>query len=131
MRPGDSAVLYSTAYEIHNIRDAKYPPTMKCAGSIFKNCLFADLPEAVQSQIPEKLVKGGKVPAAWFLEQVNAKGIRKGDIQVAAYHANLIYNDGNGKAADLVSVISDLQERVQQRFGFHLETEVQFIGFET
>lgn len=130
LNPGDSALLYSTAFEIHNIRDAKYPPTMKCAGSIFKNCLFAALPLTVQSQVPIKLVKGGKVPSAWFLEQVDAKGIRKGDIQVAPYHANLIYNDGHGKASDLVAIISDLQSRVHSRFGFDLETEVQFIGFD-
>lgn len=131
LRPGDAALLYSSAFEIRNIRDAKYPPTMKCAGSIFKNCMFAALPAGVQAQIPEKLVRGGKVPSAWFLEQVGAKGIRRGDIQVANYHANLIYNDGHGRASDLVAVVSDLQSRVLDRFGFSLETEVQFVGFET
>jgi UDP-N-acetylmuramate dehydrogenase len=130
LRPGDSALLYSSAFEIRNIRDAKYPPTMKCAGSIFKNCMYGALPPAVQSQVPEKLIKGGKVPSAWFLEQVGAKGIRKGDIQVAPYHANLIYNDGNGRASDLVAIISDLKARVLDRFRFNLETEVQFVGFE-
>jgi UDP-N-acetylmuramate dehydrogenase len=130
LRPGDAAHLYSSAFEIRNIRDAKYPPTMKCAGSIFKNCMFAGLPASVQAQVPEKLVKGGKVPSAWFLEQVGAKGIRKGDIQVAAYHANLIYNDGHGTASDLVAIITDLRARVAGRFGFSLETEVQFIGFD-
>ncbi len=128
--PGEVTALYSTAFEIRNIRDTKYPPTMKCAGSIFKNCLFEALPPAVQAQIPAKIVKGGKVPSAWFLEQVGAKGIRKGDIQVAAYHANLIYNDGHGTASDLVAIISDLQARVRSRFDFDLETEVQFIGLE-
>jgi UDP-N-acetylmuramate dehydrogenase len=130
LRPGDSAILFGSAFEIRNIRDAKYPPTMKCAGSIFKNCMYLALPAAVQSQVPEKLVKGGKVPSAWFLEQVGAKGIRKGDIQVAAYHANLIYNDGRGRASDLVAIITDLKSRVIDRFGFSLETEVQFVGFE-
>ena len=126
---GDPAELAKTAAGIRTIRDAKYPPTMKCAGSIFKNLLLAQLPANVQRQIPANLVRDGKVPSAWFLEQVDAKGMRAGDIQVATYHANLIYNDGHGTSADLVAVIQDLKKRVRDRFGFDLEEEVQYVGF--
>ncbi len=126
----DPATLKKTADDIRAIRDEKYPPSMKCAGSIFKNCFFSQLPTPVQAQIPPKLVREGKVPSAWFLEQVGAKGIRRGDIQVATYHANLIYNDGAGTAEDLVTVIRQLKHMVHDRFGFYLEEEVQYIGFE-
>jgi UDP-N-acetylmuramate dehydrogenase len=128
-REGDPAELKKIATDIRTIRDAKYPPTMKCAGSIFKNVFFANLPAAAQSEVPPKLVREGKVPSAWFLEQVDAKGMRRGDIQVAAYHANLIYNDGAGTAADLVIIIEELKRRVRNRFGFDLEEEVQYVGF--
>ena len=127
--PGDRMELRRQADEIRAIRDAKYPPTMKCAGSIFKNCFFRSLPQAVQADVPEKVVRDGKVPSAWFLEQVGAKGIRRGDIQVATYHANLIYNDGRGTARDVVAVISDLKQRIRDRFGFDIEEEVQYVGF--
>jgi UDP-N-acetylmuramate dehydrogenase len=126
---GDRSQLQQQADQIRTIRDDKYPPTMKCAGSIFKNCFFAKLPAAVQAEVPPKVVREGKVPSAWFLDQVGAKGIRRGDIQVATYHANLIYNDGHGTAADLVAVIADLKERIQKRFGFEIEEEVQYVGF--
>jgi UDP-N-acetylmuramate dehydrogenase len=129
-RTGNGPVLARAAEEIRSIRDVKYPPAMKCAGSIFKNCFFTELPKQVQEQVPQKLVREGKVPSAWFLEQVGVKGFRRGDIQVAAYHANLIYNDGAGTAADLVSVIRELKRRVLDRFGFELEEEVQYVGFE-
>jgi UDP-N-acetylmuramate dehydrogenase len=129
-REGDSNELRKTATDIRTIRDAKYPPTMKCAGSIFKNVFYADVPAATQQEIPPAMVRDGKVPSAWFLEQVGAKGIRRGDIQVASYHANLIYNDGNGTAGDLIVIIEDLKKRVRERFGFDLEEEVQFVGFE-
>lgn len=128
--PHDTAELLRTATEIRSIRDAKYPPTMKCAGSIFKNLLLADLPAAVAAELPAKVIREGKVPSAWFLEQTGAKGLRRGDIQVAEYHANLIYNDGAGTAADLVAVIRELKTRVRDRFGFDLEEEVQYVGFE-
>jgi UDP-N-acetylmuramate dehydrogenase len=129
-KEGDPHELQDTATGIRTIRDAKYPPTMKCAGSIFKNVFYADVPSAAQNEIPPSLVRDGKVPSAWFLEQVGAKGFRRGDIQVASYHANLIYNDGQGTAADLVVIIEDLKTRVRERFGFDLEEEVQFVGFE-
>lgn len=128
---GDEAELTEKATGIRAIRDAKYPPTMKCAGSIFKNLLFAELSPAVQAQIPPPLIREGKVPSAWFLEQAGVKGLRRGDIQVATYHANLVYNDGAGTASDLVWVIGELKRRVRERFGFDLEEEVQYAGFES
>jgi UDP-N-acetylmuramate dehydrogenase len=128
---GEARDLQQAADEIRAVRDAKYPPTMKCAGSIFKNLILADLPPHVQTRIPAKVVREGKVPSAWFLEQAEAKGLRRGDIQVATYHANLIYNDGHGTAADLVWVISELKRRVREKFGFEIEEEVQYVGFGT
>jgi UDP-N-acetylmuramate dehydrogenase len=127
---GEPATLKDHANEIRTIRDTKYPPTMKCAGSIFKNCLFRNLPSHVQAQVPAGMVREGKVPSAWFLEQVGAKGMRRGDIQIADYHANLIYNDGKGTARDLVYLIANLKARVKETFGFEIEEEVQYLGFD-
>jgi UDP-N-acetylmuramate dehydrogenase len=130
MEAGDAAALRETADKILDIRNRKYPPTMKCAGSIFKNFLLADLPPHVSNEIPAKVIIEGKVPSAWFLEQVGAKGMREGDIQVADYHANLIYNAGSGTARDLMSIISELKERVERQWGIPLEEEVQYVGFD-
>lgn len=129
MEPGDSKVLRETADSILAIRNKKYPPTMKCAGSIFKNFLYAELPPHVAGEIPAKVIIEGKVPSAWFLDQAGAKGMRRGDIQVADYHANLIYNAGSGAARDLVAIIKELKQRVEARWGIPLEEEVQYVGF--
>jgi len=129
LAPGDGPALAARAEEIRAIRDEKFPPTMRCAGSIFKNLIHAALPAAVQSRIPAGLVKGGKVPAAWFLEQVAAKGFHQGGIRVAEYHANLIFNDGTGQAVELVVLIDELKRRVRAEFGIGLEEEVQYVGF--
>ena len=126
--PGDAAALGAEAADILRVRNEKYPPTMKCAGSIFKNLLLAELPAEVQSRVPGRVIREGKVPSAYFLEQVGAKGIRKGGIHVADYHANLIYNAGGGTAGELASVIRDLKGRVRAEFGFELEEEVQYVG---
>jgi UDP-N-acetylmuramate dehydrogenase len=129
MDRGDAAGLQKAAAEIVRVRNEKFPVTMKCAGSIFKNFLLAELPPSVATQVPAAVVREGKVPAAYFLEQVGAKGIERGDIHVAAYHANLIYNSGSGTAADLCALIAELKGRVRRRFGVELEEEVQYVGF--
>jgi UDP-N-acetylmuramate dehydrogenase len=128
MDPSDSAELERISAEILAVRNAKFPPTMKCAGSIFKNFLMKNLPPAVAAQVPPAVVREGKIPAAWFLEQVGAKGLRRGGIQVADYHANLIYNAGDGTAAELSSVIAELKSRVRVQFNVDVEEEVQYVG---
>ena len=126
--PADAEELRQSAAEILKVRNAKFPATMKCAGSVFKNLLVKDLPAAVVAQIPEGVAREGKVPAAWFLDRVGAKDVVRGDIHVASYHANLIYNAGAGTAADLCALIRELKARVSARFGIELEEEVQYVG---
>jgi UDP-N-acetylmuramate dehydrogenase len=128
LEPADAAVLRETADGILKVRNEKFPVTMKCAGSIFKNLLLKELPADVAAQVPPATVREGKIPAAWFLEQVGAKGMQRGDIHVATYHANLLYNAGAGTAADLVALIQELKTQVRARFGIELEEEVQYVG---
>jgi len=125
---GDPAALRSTADGILKVRNEKYPPTMHCAGSIFKNLILAELPESVRIQIPERVIREGKVPSAYFLELAGAKGMVLGGVQVADYHANLIYNSGGGTAQQVRELIQTLKRRVQEQSGLLLEEEVQYLG---
>jgi UDP-N-acetylmuramate dehydrogenase len=131
MTPAPAAELRQTADEILKVRLAKYPSAMKCAGSIFKNLILAELPESVRRQIPERVIREGKAPSAYFLEQVGAKGMHSGGVRVADYHANLIYNEGGGTAGELRALIDELKCRVRDRFRLELEEEVQYVGFGT
>jgi len=123
LHPADPAELRATADGILKIRNEKYPPAMKCAGSIFKNLLLNELPVGVQ--VPETVVREGKVPSAYFLEAAGAKGLAIGGLRVADYHANLIYNEGGGTARDLWHLIETLKAGVFEKFGVRLEEEVQ------
>ena len=129
MEAGDAVALQQAADRILTTRNRKYPPSMRCAGSIFKNFLLGELPPQVVAQIPPAVIIEGKVPSAWFLEQVGARGMRQGGIEVADYHANLIYNAGGGAARDLMLIVHELKERVNRRWGIPLEEEVQYVGF--
>lgn len=129
MANADAGDLRKISSDIVSVRNEKFPVTMKCAGSIFKNLLLSDLGNGVAARVPAPVIREGKVPAAYFLEEVGAKGMTRGDIHVANYHANLIYNGGAGTAADLRAVIAELKARVQEKFSLTLEEEVQYVGF--
>ena|ERR1051326_3759819 len=124
----NASELERISADILAVRNQKFPPTMKCAGSIFKNFLLQNLPTEVAARVPAKVVREGKIPAAWFLEQVGAKGMQRGGIQVADYHANLIYNAGDGTARDLCALIAELKQRVRDRFAIEVEEEVQYVA---
>jgi UDP-N-acetylmuramate dehydrogenase len=128
LEAGSAAELQQISADILKVRNEKFPPTMKCAGSIFKNFLLRELPPAVAAAVPDAVVREGKIPAAWFLEQVGAKGMQLGDIHVAGYHANLVYNAGQGTARELCELIAELKRRVRERFGIEVEEEVQYVG---
>ncbi len=127
LESADADDLRASAAGILKIRNEKYPPTMRCAGSIFKNLLWADLAEPVRAQVPAAVIREGKIPSAYFLEQAGAKGLECGGVRVADYHANLIYNEGGGTARQVRELIADLKRRVHERFGLDLEEEVQYI----
>jgi len=56
--------------------------------------------------------------------------MQQGDIHVASYHANLVYNTGAGLASDIRYLIGELKIRVRDRFGIEVEEEVQYVGFD-
>jgi UDP-N-acetylmuramate dehydrogenase len=127
LESADADELRIAAAAILKIRNEKYPPTMRCAGSIFKNLLWSDLPEAVRAHVPAAVIREGKIPSAYFLEQAGAKGLTRGGVRVADYHANLIYNPGGGTAHEVRELIADLKHRVRRQFGLDLEEEVQYV----
>ena len=117
------------ADEILITRNKKYPPTMKCAGSIFKNLILSELPDFLREVVPAKVIREGKVPSAYFLEEVGAKGLRRGDIHVAAYHATLIYNAGPGAAREVREGVDHPQGPGRRRCGMQPDGDVPQVGW--
>ena len=68
--------------------------------------------------------------AARLLEQVGAKGMRMGGVEVSPLHANFIVNSGGGTAEDIVALISKLREKVYKRFNIDLKLELRAVGFD-
>lgn len=125
---GDSEELIKASKETILKRSQKYIPRIKCPGSFFKNVLIVKLPKEMQKSMPKDYF--GKAPAWWFLEQVGAKGAKKGGITIADFHANLFVNEEGGSAQDFYDLAKEYQNKVKEKFGIKLEPEVQLVGFE-
>jgi UDP-N-acetylmuramate dehydrogenase len=68
--------------------------------------------------------------AGRLVDAAGCKGLRLGTAEVSTKHANFIQADPNGSADDVLSLIREVQRRVGDAFGVHLEPELRLIGFE-
>jgi len=66
--------------------------------------------------------------AGRIIEQANCKGLRVGGIQVSQRHANFFVNLGGGTACDALSLVEQVQQKVEDQFGIKLVMEVQKLG---
>ncbi len=124
----DATALKITAHEVLTKRQQKYLPGIKCPGSFFKNVLVENLSEDTLAQLPDQKDFFGKVPAWIFLDEIGAKGLQKGQVQVADFHGNLIMNLGGGTAQDFWDLAKNLSNKVYEKFRVRLEPEVQLVN---
>jgi len=115
-------------------RRTKTQPKGICAGSTFKNYKFKDEADLVDlkkkvKNIPQEFLKDMIIPAGWLLEQVGAKGMEMGDLQVSEEHANWIMNRGKGRADQFIMLTSELKTKVRDELGIQLHEEIQLVGF--
>lgn len=113
-------------------RKDRHPLEYPNCGSVFKNIrnpaeiakvleLYPDLAENIEKRWY------GKVAAASLIERLGFKGYRVGNAQVSEKHALFIINLGGAKARDVIQIITDIQEKFQETFGFQLEVEVEIV----
>lgn len=125
---GNKEDLLKTSKEIIALRQQKYKPGIKCPGSFFKNVLVSDLSADQLANIDQKWIKYGKIPAGYLLEEVGAKGMKMGGIEVAEYHGNLLLNNtGKGTAIEVKELANLLKKKVKEKIGIELEEEVRYM----
>ena len=114
----------------------------RSAGSFFKNPVLPDseyksLQERAQErglQIPNypALSAHRKVSAAWLVENSGfRKGYSRGPVGISRKHALAIVNRGGAKAADIIALKSEIQEKVGEMWRVQLQPEPVFVGFES
>jgi UDP-N-acetylmuramate dehydrogenase len=109
------------------------------AGSFFKNPVvtaprFVELSALALQRgftMPSfETAQGIKVPAAWLVEHSGFyKGYMRGPVGISRKHALAIVNRGGAKAADVVALKDDIQQRVRDEWNVELQPEPVFLGF--
>lgn len=108
LQHGDSDSAQSAIRELLARRAATQPTKQYSCGSVFRN------PPGDH--------------AARLIESAGLKGKTLGGAQVSEKHANFIINTGDASAADIETLVNQVQGRVEQLYGVRLETEVRIVG---
>lgn len=66
-------------------------------------------------------------PSGAIIDECGLKGFGIGGAQVAPWHGNFIINKGNATASDIKNLVQEIQEKVKEKTGFNLESEVIFV----
>lgn len=108
LEQGNKERIASDMEELAQKRREKQPLEYASAGSTFKR--------------PEGYFAGKLIMDAGL------RGYSIGGAQVSDKHCGFVVNTGKASATDVAEVISEVQERVKDKFGVSLETEVIFLG---
>lgn len=66
--------------------------------------------------------------AGRLIEAAGLKGVQVGDAQISTLHANFFINHGEATAADIYALIELAKRAVAEKFGVHLELEIELVG---
>ena len=110
LTPGDPDAIRAVMDDLQQRRRDKQPLSQPSAGSFFKR------PQGDY--------------AARLIEAAGLKGFRVGGAAVSEKHAGFVVNLGNATAKDVLSLMEQVQERVEAMSGIRLSPEVRFVGVE-
>jgi len=123
---GNPQKLRQVSRDIIKLRLRKYKPNLRCPGSFFKNVLVRDVSKGTLARVDRSKIIEGKIPTGYLLEEVGAKGMCVGGIEIADFHGNLFINRRRGTAADVRKLARILKSRVKKEFGIKLEEEIRY-----
>lgn len=66
-------------------------------------------------------------PAGYYIDSAGLKGFTIGGAMVSLKHANIIVNNGNAKARDVVALIKKIKNTVKAKFNIELVPEVKYV----
>lgn len=105
---GDAGAIMARVDELSRQRREKQPLEYPSAGSTFKR---------TEGYFAGKLI-----------QDAGLKGYRVGDAMVSEKHSGFVINAGAATAEDVRRLMADVDGRVYEKFGVHLEPEVRLIG---
>lgn len=136
----DSLPANSTLNDIYQrviaTRNSKLPDYRQLAncGSFFKNPVISSNDYKRLQQLYPTIPGFNqndnqiKIPAAWLIDQQGFKGYRHNDIGCYDKQPLVLVNYGNGCADELMTLVSEIQNKVYQTYQITLEPEVRLLN---
>lgn len=109
LTPKDSRQISDLMEDRRKRRMASQPLDYPTCGSVFRN------PEGMN---------------AWqLIDGIGYRGKRIGDAMVSEKHCNFICNMGNAKAQDYLQLVHEIQQKVFEKYGVELHTEMELFNW--
>lgn len=108
LETGDAEEIKAVMDDLKERRTTKQPLEYPSAGSTFKR--------------PEGYFAGK------LIQESGLQGVQVGGAQVSEKHCGFVINKDQATAADIAELIRQVQDRVEEKFGVRLETEVKRLG---
>lgn len=105
---GEAEQIEARMSELREQRTQKQPLEYPSAGSTFKR--------------PEGYFAGK------LIQDAGLRGFQIGGAQVSEKHCGFVINKDHATASDISSLIKEVQDKVKQKYGVKMETEVKYIG---
>lgn len=124
-----------------------YRHTSLPAGAVVVDATFRCVPGTIRQDVYDRSVGRKETQPIWersfgstfvnppgryaaeMIEGSGLKGMRRGGAMISDMHANFIINvDGHATADDVESLIATARQRVKEKYGVELKTEVIVIG---
>lgn len=123
--------IEEVAQAVIRIRERKLPNPKEIGncGSFFKNPVVSKTKfESLQNNYPTlpsyPVSEGVKIPAAWLIDQLGYKGLRRGDAGVHPHQALVLVNYGQASGAEIWALAEEIQTAVFKKYDILLENEV-------
>lgn len=133
-RPQTARALINTVVALRKSK-LPDPEQLPNAGSFFKNPVVSlekltQLRQKHQKMPYFELDDGNsKIPAAWLIEAVGFKGVRRTNgCGVYPQHALILVNEDKASGKEIYALACDIMQAVKAYFGIELEPEVRLIG---
>ena len=108
LEKGEKEAIQTRMEELKVQRVTKQPLEYPSAGSTFKR--------------PEGYFAGK------LIQDAGLRGFQVGGAQVSEKHCGFVINKENATAADIVSLMEQVSDKVEKEFGVRLEPEVKRLG---
>lgn len=132
LKTGQEQTIRQTVKEYLALRAGQ--PNSPSAGCVFKNIFLEQLKtdngrKFITKAENDKVIKGDKVSTGWLISTLGLRGKKIGGAKISLDHANFIINTGEATAADVITLMSLIKQKIRVEAGIQLASEIEYLDY--